>query len=75
MNKTAKSKLMQELKFDFSFNEISTAGKQSSCFITDSMALAQSTVTKNEIIFGELAAFLSQIWCYLMHAFFQLSMH
>ena len=35
MNKTAKSELMQELEVDFSVNDISTTGKESSCFIID----------------------------------------
>ena len=60
MNKTAKSKLMQELEFDSSVNDISTTGNESSCFIIDLMALVQSAVTQNSILFGDLAVFLSQ---------------
>ena len=60
MNKTAKSKLMQELEVDFSVNDISTTGKESSCFIIDLMALVQSAVTQNSILFGDLAVCLSQ---------------
>ena len=60
MNKTAKSKLMQELEFDSSVNDVSTKGNESSCFIIDLMALVQSAVTQNSILFGDLAVCLSQ---------------
>ena len=45
MNKTAKSKLMQELEVDSLVNDISTTGNESSCFIIDLMTLEQSVVT------------------------------
>ena len=61
MNKTAKSELMQELEVDFSVNDISTTGKESSCFIIDLMALVQSAATQISILFGDLAVCLSQI--------------
>ena len=60
MNKTAKRKLMQELEVDSSVNDISTKGNESSCFIIDLMALVQSVVTQNSILFGDLAVCLSQ---------------
>ena len=60
MNKTAKSKLMQELEVDSSVNDVSTKGNESSCFIIDLMALVQSAVTQNSILFGDLAVCLSQ---------------
>ena len=60
MNKTAKSKLMQELEVDTSVNDISTARTESSCFVTDLMALVQSTVTQNSILFGNLPMCSSQ---------------
>ena len=47
MNKTAKIKLMQEFEVDSSVSDISTTGNESSCFITDLMALVQSAVTQN----------------------------
>ena len=46
-NRTAKSKLMQELEVDFPFNEICITGKESSRFITHLMALAQNAVIQN----------------------------
>lgn len=46
-NRTAKSKLMQELEVDFPFNKICITGKESSRFITDLMALAQNAVIQN----------------------------
>ena len=61
MNKTAKSELMQELEVDFSVNDISTTGKESSCFIIDLMALVQSAATQISILFGDLVVCLSQI--------------
>ena len=60
MNKTAKNKLMQELEVDSSVNDISTTGNESGCFIIDLMALVQSAVTQNSILFGDLAVYLSQ---------------
>ena len=60
MNKTTKSKLMQELEVDSSVNDISTTGNDSSCFIIDLMGLVQSAVTQNSILFGDLAVCLSQ---------------
>ena len=39
MNKTAKSKLMQELEVDSSVNDMSTTGNKSSYFIIDLIAL------------------------------------
>ena len=60
MNKTAKSKLIQEFEVDSSFNDISTTRNESSCFILDLMALVQSAVTQNSILFGDLAVCLSQ---------------
>ena len=60
MNKTAKCNLMQKLEVDSSVNDISTTGNESSCFIVDLMALVQSAVTQNSILFGDLAVCLSQ---------------
>ena len=60
MNKPAKNKLMQELEVDSSFNDISTTGNDSSCFMIDLMALVQSAITHYSILFGELAVCLSQ---------------
>ena len=60
MNETAKSKLMQELEVDSSVNDVSTKGNESSSFIIDLMALVQSAVTQNSILFGDLAVCLSQ---------------
>ena len=60
MNKTVKSKLMQELEVDSSVNDTSTTGNKSSCFIIDLMALVQNAVTQNSILFGDLAEGLSQ---------------
>ena len=60
MNKTAKSKLIQGLEVDSSVNDISTTENESSCFIIDLMALVQSAVTQNSILFGDLAVCLSQ---------------
>ena len=51
---------MQELEVDFSVNDISTTGNESSSFIIDLMALVQSTVTQNSILFGDLVVCLSQ---------------
>ena len=59
MNKTAKNKLMQELEVESSFNDISTTGNDSSCFMINLMALIQSAIT-HSILFGELAVCLSQ---------------
>ena len=60
MNKTVKNKLMQELEVDSSVNDTSTIGNKSSCFISDLMALVQSAVTQNSILFGHLAVCSSQ---------------
>ena len=51
---------MQELEVDSSVNDISTTGNESSSFIIDLMALVQSTVTQNSILFGDLVVCLSQ---------------
>ena len=60
MNKTAKSKLMQEFEVDSSVNDISTTGNESSYFITDLMALVQIAVTQNSILFEDIAVCLSK---------------
>ena len=60
-NKTAKSKLMQELQVDsIVVVDISITGNESMYFINDLMVLVQSAVTQNSVLLGDLAVCLSQ---------------